>query len=119
MGSLDAAQQFMSQDDPALAEKAGEKAHDADKDQIERDDDIQQTGHYENQNARDERHQWSDSKFWHETFPSGLNTVCPRGTPHFKLGRFNVQRNIRTAPFARFYALSWPSNDFHLTMKCF
>src|SRR5690606_7289994 len=75
MGSLDAAQQFMSQDDPALAEKAGEKAHDADKDQIERDDYIQQTGHYENQNARDERHQWSDSKFWHETFPSGLNTV--------------------------------------------
>lgn len=53
MGSLDAAQQFMSQDEPDLAKKAGKKAHDADKDQIKRDDDIQQTGHYKNQDARD------------------------------------------------------------------
>jgi len=69
MGSLDAAQQFMSQDDPALAEKAGEKAHDADKDQIERNDDIQQTGHYENQNARDERHNGAIASSGMKRFP--------------------------------------------------
>ena len=84
MGSLDAAQQFISQVQPDLAKKAGKKAHDADKDQIKRDDDIQQTGHHKNQDARDERHQWSDSKFWHEEFPSGLNTARPSWNAAFQ-----------------------------------
>jgi hypothetical protein len=99
MGCFDATKQFMHQNGPGLAKKAGEEAHDAHKDQIKRDDDIQQSGHYENQDARDERHYWCYGQFWHGMFPPVVSDAHGVARRPRKLEKFRFALNCSIGLF--------------------
>ena len=72
---------------------AAKQSHESDNDQIDRDDIVQQSRHHKDQNAGDQRHEWSNTQMEIHRYPR------LRSTGHMGPPRLDARRSSKGDPY--------------------